>query len=88
MLYQWLFGEVRRYLRDNNPIRVSRSIRDLAYKAMQMKEKLTKENGKEPTIDDIAKNLGIEREEVVLMLYKIQYHFRNQSIKMEQRAYL
>ena len=50
-----IIGEVRRYLRDNNPIRVSRSIRDLAYKAIQVREKLTKEEGKEPTIDKIAK---------------------------------
>lgn len=67
-----IIGEVRRHLRDNNPIRVSRSVRDLAYKAMQMKEKLTKEKGKEPSIDDIAKNLGIEREEVALSFDAIQ----------------
>ena len=50
-----IIGEIKRYLRDNNSIRVSRSIRDLAYKAMQFKEKYIRENGKEPTIDIIAK---------------------------------
>ena len=49
-----IIGEIRRYLRDNNPIRVSRSIRDLAYKALQAREKLTKELNKEPSIDQIA----------------------------------
>ena len=53
-----IIGEVRRYLRDNNSIRVSRSVRDLAYKAIQYKERYTKEFGKEPTIDEIAKELG------------------------------
>ena len=48
-------GELKRYLRDNNSIRVSRSVRDLAYKAMQFKEKYVIEKGKEPTIDIIAK---------------------------------
>ena len=67
-----IIGEVRRYLRDNNPIRVSRSIRDLAYKAMQVKEKLTKEDGKEPTIEKIAKELGIEREEIAFSFDAIQ----------------
>ncbi len=67
-----IIGEVRRYLRDNNPIRVSRSIRDLAYKAIQVKEKLTKEDGKEPTIDKIAKELGIEREEIAFSFDAIQ----------------
>ena len=50
-----IIGEIRRYLRDNNPIRVSRSMRDLAYKALQVKEKLLKETQKEPTIEQIAK---------------------------------
>lgn len=52
-----IIGEIRRYLRDNNPIRVSRSIRDLAYKALQTRERLTKENQKEPTVEEIAKAL-------------------------------
>lgn len=67
-----IIGEVKRYLRDNNSIRVSRSIRDLAYKAIQFKEKYTKENGKEPTIDIIAKELGVEREEIALSFDAIQ----------------
>ena len=67
-----IIGEVRRYLRDNNPIRVSRSVRDLAYKAIQIREKLTKEDGKEPTIERIAKELGIEREEIAFSFDAIQ----------------
>lgn len=59
-------------MRDNNPIRVSRSVRDLAYKAIQAKERLTKEEGKEPTIDRIAKELGIEREEIAFSFDAIQ----------------
>lgn len=64
-------GELRRYLRDNSPVRVSRSIRDLAYRAMQAKEKLTSETGKEPTIEEIAKAIGAERPEVVIALEAI-----------------
>ena len=64
-------GELRRYLRDNNPIRVSRSLRDLAYKAMQAKEKLTNETQKEPTIEQIAKEIGAKRAEVVMALESI-----------------
>ena len=67
-----IIGEVRRYLRDNNMVRVSRSVRDLAYKVLQAKEKLTRENGKEPTIEEIAKELKIEKEEIVLSLDAIQ----------------
>ncbi len=67
-----IIGEVKRYLRDNNSIRVSRSIRDLAYKAMQFKEKYTRENGKEPSIDIIAKELGVEREEISFSFDAIQ----------------
>lgn len=67
-----IIGEVKRYLRDNNSIRVSRSVRDLAYKAMQFKEKYTRENGKEPTIDIIAKELGVEREEISFSFDAIQ----------------
>ena len=48
-----IIGEIRRYLRDNNPIRVSRSVRDLAYKAIQVKDSMTKEKGAEPTIEEI-----------------------------------
>ena len=61
-----IIGEVKRYLRDNNSIRVSRSVRDLAYKAIQFKERYTKEHGKEPNIVEIAKELGVEREEIAV----------------------
>jgi len=67
-----IIGEIRRHLRDNNPIRVSRSMRDLAYKALQAKEKLLKETQKEPTIEQIAKELGVDKEEVVISLDSIQ----------------
>ena len=67
-----IIGEIRRYLRDNNSIRVSRSIRDLAYKALQFKEKYTKENGKEPSIEQIAKELNTEKEEIVFSFDAIQ----------------
>jgi len=67
-----IIGEIRRYLRDNNPIRVSRSIRDLAYKALQAKEKLTRQNSKEPTVEEIAKELEVSKEEVVMSLEAIQ----------------
>ena len=67
-----IIGEIRRYLRDNNMVRVSRSIRDLAYKALQAKEKLTKEKQKEPTIEEIAKELEVEKEEIVMCLDAIQ----------------
>ena len=67
-----IIGEIRRHLRDNNPIRVSRSMRDLAYKALQAKEKLLKENQKEPTVEEIAKELGMEKEEIVISLDSIQ----------------
>lgn len=67
-----IIGEVKRYLRDNNSIRVSRSIRDLAYKAIQFKEKYTKEHGKDPSIDEIAKELGVEREEIATSFDAIQ----------------
>lgn len=67
-----IIGEIRRYLRDNNPIRVSRSIRDLAYKALQVKEKLAKQNQKEPTIEEISKELGVPKEEIAVSLDAIQ----------------
>ena len=67
-----IIGEIRRYLRDNNMVRVSRSIRDMAYKAMQIKENYIKENHKEPTIDEIAKLMEIPKEEVVMCLDAIQ----------------
>lgn len=67
-----IIGEIRRYLRDNNSIRVSRSLRDVAYKALLVRDKLIKENNNEPTISQIAKELNIPREEVVFALDAIQ----------------
>lgn len=64
-------GEVRRYMRDNNPIRVSRSLRDLAYKAMQAKEILTSKNQKEPTIKEIADLIEFKQSDVVMALESI-----------------
>lgn len=66
-----IIGEIRRYLRDNNAIRISRSTRDVAYRAMQAKEQLLTELQREPTIDEIAKKLDIPREDVVLALEAI-----------------
>ncbi len=66
-----IIGEIRRYLRDNNSIRISRSVRDTAYKAMQVKERLTAEKQREPTATEIAQELGIPREEVVIALEAI-----------------
>ena len=67
-----IIGEIRRYLRDNNSIRVSRSVRDLAYKVIQLKEKFNKEKGREPTIEEIAKELGVGKEEISFSLDAIQ----------------
>lgn len=64
-------GELRRYLRDFSPIRVSRSTRDLAYRAMQTKEQLTAEYDREPTVDEIAKAMDIKKSEVVLALESV-----------------
>lgn len=66
-----IMGELRRYLRDNAPVRVSRSMRDLAYKAMQAKEKLTAQNGREPKIEEIAKEIDAPRKNVVIALEAI-----------------
>lgn len=66
-----IIGEIRRYLRDYNPVRVSRSIRDTAYKAMQIKERIINETQKEPTAEEIAKEMGIKKENVVLALEAI-----------------
>ena len=65
-----ILGEVRRYLRDNNTIRVSRSLRDLAYQAMQAKERLTVQFQREPTVTEIAAEIGAKREDVVVALVK------------------
>ncbi|MEW8955191.1 RNA polymerase sporulation sigma factor SigG [Clostridium sp.] len=67
-----IIGEIRRYLRDNNSIRVSRSLRDIAYRALLVRDRLVNENNKEPTISQIAKELEVPREEVVFALDAIQ----------------
>ncbi|MBZ4654125.1 MAG: polymerase, sigma 28 subunit, FliA/WhiG subfamily [Peptococcaceae bacterium] len=67
-----IIGEIRRYLRDNNPIRVSRSLRDIAYKALQIRDSLVFKNSREPTINEIASELNIPREEIVFALDAIQ----------------
>lgn len=67
-----IIGEIRRYLRDNNSIRVSRSLRDIAYRALQVRDKLVGENNKEPTVSQIAKELKVPREDVVFALDAIQ----------------
>jgi RNA polymerase sporulation-specific sigma factor len=70
-LMPMILGEVKRYLRDNNQVRVSRSLRDLAYRAMQAKEKLTSEKSREPNVEEIAREIGSKREDVVLALEAI-----------------
>lgn len=70
-LMPMIIGEVRRYLRDNNSLRVSRSMRDTAYKAIQCKERLTAENGREPTVEEIALSLDMRREDIVVALEAI-----------------
>lgn len=67
-----IIGEIRRYLRDNNSVRVSRSLRDIAYKALQVREKLISDNSAEPSVAEIAKELDVPREEVVFALDAIQ----------------
>lgn len=59
-----IIGEIRRYLRDNNAIRISRSIRDLAYRALQAKEELISQSGREPTVDEISQKIGCKRDDV------------------------
>ena len=67
-----IIGEIRRYLRDNNAIRVSRSLRDIAYKAMQARERLGVKLGREPTIAEVAQELEVKQEDVVMALDAIQ----------------
>lgn len=66
-----IIGEIRRYLRDNNSIRISRSVRDLAYKALQAREELTREKNEEPTVEEIAKRLNEKTDSVVYALEAI-----------------
>ncbi len=67
-----IIGEIRRYLRDNNPIRVSRSLRDIAYKALKVREELINKTSKEPTPSEIAEKMGISHGEIVFALDAIQ----------------
>ncbi len=66
-----IIGEIRRFLRDNNALRVSRSTRDVAYKAMQAKERLQKKNGREPTVREIAQEVGLPQSTVTLAMESI-----------------
>ncbi len=65
-------GELRRYLRDNNSVRVSRSIRDTAYKALQIRNTLSKKNSADPSVETIAKELGVSEKDIVYALDAIQ----------------
>ena len=67
-----IIGEIRRYLRDNNTIRVSRSLRDIAYKAIYTTEAMMKQSDKEPTIQEIAKKLGVKSEDIVYAMDAVQ----------------
>ena len=67
-----IIGEIRRYLRDNNPIRVSRSMRDTAYRALRARDALSYKNGREPTVSEIAREMETPEEDVVLALEAIQ----------------
>ena len=84
-----IIGEIRRYLRDNNTIRVSRSLKDIAYKALYIKERLINTNSKEPTVAEIAKEMDVPKEEVVfaldaicepVSLYEPVYHDGGEAI--------
>lgn len=66
-----IIGEIRRHLRDNNSVRVSRSLKDTAYKAMQIKEHLTRINNREPTIEEISKEMNIPKENIILSLESV-----------------
>ena len=66
-----IIGEVRRYLRDNNTVRVSRSMRDTAYRAIQVREALSNKLNREPTVEEIAKSLDLKKESVVIALESI-----------------
>ena len=77
-----IVGEIRRYLRDNNAIRVSRSVRDLAYKALGVKEKIYSEEQREATIEEIAKELDVSKEEVIMSLDAIQ-----EPVSLQEPAY-
>ena len=67
-----IIGEIRRYLRDNNTMRVSRSVRDLAYRILNMKERINREEQREPSIEEMAKELEVSKEEIIMSLDAIQ----------------
>lgn len=67
-----IIGEIRRYLRDNNPIRVSRSLRDIAYKVLQVRDVLANKFSREPSVGEIAKELNLKREDIIFALDAIQ----------------
>ncbi len=69
--FPMIVGEIRRFLRDNNAVRVSRSMKDAAYRAMQMREQMIAETQREPTVEQLAERLGLPREEVVLALESV-----------------
>ena len=77
-----IIGEIRRYLRDNNQIRVSRSVRDLAYKALNIKERISKEEHRDASIEEIAKELKVDKEEIVFSLDAIQ-----EPLSLQEPAY-
>ena len=77
-----IVGEIRRYLRDNNVIRVSRSVRDLAYKALGVKEKIYNKEQREATVTEIANELGVSKEEVIMSLDAIQ-----EPVSLQEPAY-
>ncbi len=77
-----IIGEIRRYLRDNNQIRVSRSIRDLAYKTLSIKERIFKEEQREASIEEIAKELNVDKEEIAFSLDAIQ-----EPLSLQEPAY-
>lgn len=77
-----IIGEIRRYLRDNNSIRVSRSVRDLAYKALSVKERIYNEEQREATMTEIAKELGVNKEDIIMSLDAIQ-----EPVSLQEPAY-
>mgnify|MGYP000947283391 CR=1 FL=1 len=77
-----IIGEIRRFLRDNNALRVSRSLRDTAYRAMQSREALEKQLGREPTMDEIAQAAGLARREVAAALESVM-----EPISLEEPVY-
>ena len=79
-----IIGEIRRYLRDNNSIRVSRSLRDIAYKAIYTRENYMKQHLKEPTVTEIAQEIGIEKEMIVYALDAIQNQISDKKNKEER----